>query len=51
MIRFETVKKLVDELKKWDGKRKVFVKEDGYHYGVADVYIDEDGDVILEIEE
>lgn len=51
MIQYETVKELIAELENQEGKRRVFVKLNDYHYGVNEIYVDNEGDVILEVEE
>ena len=46
---FETAKELISELEKQDGSKRVFAKRGELHYGFNKIYVDEYGDVILEL--
>lgn len=48
MTRFEKVKDIISGLEEHDKNKHVYVKKDGYCYRVKKIYVDEDGDVILE---
>lgn len=47
MTKFEKVKDIIVELQEHKGDRHIYVKQDGYCMRVTDIYVDEEGDVIL----
>lgn len=51
MTKFEKVNDVISELEEHKKNKHVYVKKDGYCYRVKEIYVDDDGDVILQVDE
>lgn len=51
MTKFEKVKAIVTELEEHKKDRHVYVKKDGYCYRVSEIYVDDEGDLIIKIKD
>lgn len=49
MVKFEKTKELVAELEEHKGDRHVYAKLGDWCYQVGDIYVDGEGDLIMEL--
>ena len=49
--KFEKIKDVLTELAEHNKERHVYIKKDGYCYRVKKIYVDDEGDLILEAQD